>query len=285
MRITVLGGDKRSIKLVNLLKLDEHIVKVYGFDEENVSELLVDNLQLALTDADLVIGPIPCTRDEVNLNTPMYSNKIRLDEIFKFMKSNGLFVAGKIPKTVFGMANNYDIKAIDILGREEMAVLNAIPTVEGAIEIAMKERDTTLHGSNIMVLGFGRIGKLLGRAIYGMGTIPYIEARKHSDLAWIEAYGYFPVPLMELSDYLPKMDIIFNTIPQMILDEKNLKLLNKNTLIIDLASEPGGVNFEKADEFGIRTIWALGLPGKVASETAAKIIKTTIYNIVKELGE
>jgi dipicolinate synthase subunit A len=200
------------------------------------------------------------------------------------MSKNQVFIAGRISEKITHLAEIYNVYSIDILEREEMAVLNAIPTAEGAIQIAMEETPITLHNSNIMILGFGRIGKILAKMLDGIGANVFVEARKYSDIAWIRSLSYKPVYINELSDYLSKMDIIFNTIPSTILNLDLLKIINKDSLIIDLASKPGGVDFEKAKELGLKVIWALSLPGKVAPITAARFMKDTIYNIIEELG-
>ena len=142
----------------------------------------------------------------------------------------------------------------------------------------------TLHDCKALILGFGRIGKILAKMLQGLGVKVFVEARKYSDIAWIKSYGYKPVYINELGDYLGKMDVIFNTIPHIVLDANMLGKLKNDCLIIDLASKPGGVDFERAKGMGIKVIWALSLPGKVAPITAAKFIKETIYNILEELG-
>ncbi|WP_353093507.1 dipicolinate synthase subunit DpsA [Tissierella praeacuta] len=285
MRISVLGGDDRSIKLANLLQKDSHNIKLFGFDklENNLFEIS-ENLDSAIEKSDIVIGPLPCSNDNILLNTPLYSKEIKMEEIFSNMNKDQIFIGGKISKEISDMAKNYNIDTIDLLKREEMAVLNAIPTAEGAIQVAMEETETTIHGANIMILGFGRIGKILAKMLQGIGANVYIEARSYSDLAGIQSYGYNPIHLREIEFYLQEMDLIFNTIPSMILDEEMLLKLKRECLVVDLASIPGGVDFETAKELGINTIWALGLPGKAAPMTAAKIMKDTIYNIIEELG-
>ena len=57
---------------------------------------------------------------------------------------------------------------------------------------------------------------------------------------------------------------------------------DKGTLLIDLASRPGGVDFNAAAELQIKTIWALSLPGRVAPKSAGQIIKTTILNMIRD---
>lgn len=285
MRISVLGGDERSIKLAKLLRKDGHNIKLFGFDRlENNTLEISEKLDLAIKESNIVIGPLPCSNDNTLLNTPLYSEKIIIEEIFKNMTSNQLFIAGKISNEISSIASFYNINTIDLLRREEMAVLNAIPTAEGAIQVAMEELDITIHGANTMVLGFGRIGKVLANMLQGIGANVYVEARNYTDLAWISSYGYIPLHLNEIGAYIHEMDVIFNTIPYMVLNEEMLLKLRKESLIVDLASIPGGVDFEKSKELGIKTVWALGLPGKVAPMTAAKIMKDTIYNIIEELG-
>ena len=117
----------------------------------------------------------------------------------------------------------------------------------------------------------------------GIGANVYCEARKNVDLAWVKAYGYHPIHLNDLDEHLGKFDIIINTIPFIVLDDKKLDLIKQNCLIIDIASNPGGVDKNAAKAKGIKSIWALSLPGKVAPVTSAEFIKDTIYNIMKEL--
>jgi dipicolinate synthase subunit A len=148
----------------------------------------------------------------------------------------------------------------------------------------MEEMPITLHDSNALILGYGRIGKTLSQKLSGLGANVYVEARKCHDIAKIRSCSYKPVPLQKLAEYLPYMNVIINTIPSIILDEKMLRLIDKECLIIDLASKPGRVDLTMARELGNKAIWALSLPGKVAPVTAAKYLKETVYNIIDELG-
>lgn len=161
---------------------------------------------------------------------------------------------------------------------------SALPTAEGAIEIAISETPITIHGNKCLVLGYGKIGKLLSKALYGMGAQTYVEARKYADLAMIEGHGYEPLELCNLNKEIHKFDIIFNTVPSLILDDEILSNVKKDALIIDLASKPGGVDFDAAKAYGVKVIWALSLPGKVAPVTSGAIIKDTIINIINEMG-
>ena len=285
-RYAVIGGDLRNVKLAEAIHSDGNHVSLFGFRNASFGSIFTEagDLESAIGGSDIVIGPLPCTNDNEFLNAPFHDSKIHINEFFKTMKKNQLFIAGRISDRILETAQTYDIHTIDILEREEMAVLNAIPTAEGAIQIAMEELPITLNGSSVLILGYGRLGKVLARMLSGLGSEVYVAARKYSDIAWLKAYGIKAVYINELSKYLAEMDLIINTIPSKILDHEKLEMIGKECLVIDLASKPGGVDFDKAKMIGIKVIWALSLPGKVAPVTAANYMKQTIYNILQERG-
>jgi dipicolinate synthase subunit A len=285
-KFTVVGGDLRNIKLANFLIEDGYEVNLLGFDKADFESgiELSRNTRDAIDESDIILGPLPCSNNGEVLNAPFNSYEIYINDIFKLMSKNQLFIAGFINEKIENLAKVYNIYTVDILEREEMAVMNAIPTAEGAIQIAMEETPITIHSSNSLVLGYGRVGKILAKMLNGIGANVYVEARKYSDIALIKSFTYNPVTLNNLSDVLGNMDIIFNTIPHVILVENLLKRIRNNCLIIDLASKRGGIDFDTARELGLKVIWALSLPGKVAPLTAAKFIKETVYNIIDELG-
>ena len=135
-----------------------------------------------------------------------------------------------------------------------------------------------MHGSKILILGFGKVAKTLAYKLKGLSAEVTCSARRSSDLAWIETLGYEVQNINKLGKNLEKFDIIFNTVPQIILTENELRCIKKEALIIDLASKPGGVDQEKAKEIGLKYIWELAIPGKVAPYASAKYIKDAIYN-------
>ncbi len=284
-KIAVLGGDQRNLSLANLLLEDGNDVIVFGFDKIKDKLKLKENKKLcmAIRDADILVGPLPFTDENNILNMPLSSQKVEVSDLFNNMERSQILIGGKIEEESRNLAKDYDIQIVDYFAREEMQVLNAIPTAEGAIQIAMEEMPTTIHDSNAMVLGFGRIGKVLAKMLYGIGANVYVVTRNYSEISWIKTYGYTPISLMNLEGNLPEMDVIFNTIPFVVLKEEMLNKIDKKCLIVDLASKPGGVDFNKARELEINTVWVLALPGKVAPITAAKCIKETIYNIIEEL--
>ena len=175
-----------------------------------------------------------------------------------------------------------DGEIFDYGARDDFAILNALPTTEGAIECAMREYEGTISGSKCLVAGFGRIGKILAHKLVLLGANVTVSARKPSDLAYVKALGYNALNTENLRT-VKRFDIAFNTIPKLIFDRELLMNTDTNTLIIDLASLPGGVDFDTAEKLGIYAVRALSLPGKCAPKTAGEIIKTTVFDIIKEV--
>ena len=286
--IAVVGGDLRIVKLIEMLNADGYTVYTYGL--ENSEEILnMESVEMcptikeAVEASKVVVGPIPLSSDRKNLSAPFSRNNIDLDEFINEIRGKHL-IAGNISINIKEKLDANNVTVTDILKREEFIVLNAIATAEGTIQIAMEETQRTIHGTKTLVMGFGRVGKVLAKMLQGIGAEVYCEARKNEDIAWIKAYGYKPVHLNDLNDNLEKFDIVINTIPFQILDKERLSLLKKDVVIIDLASNPGGVDRKAARDIGVKVIWALSLPGKVAPLTSAEFIKEALYHVLKELG-
>ena len=281
--ITVIGGDLRQLTLAELLCSDGYEVSIFGFGKDSVSDKYNVLSQLSeIKDSDIIILPMPVTTDTINVNAPLNNEEISLKEVAKYSVGAKLILGGRINKEIYEIFSG--IKCIDYYKREELMIKNAVPTAEGAVEIAMGELPVTINKSRCLVVGYGRIGKILSKLLDKLGSDVTVSARKYSDLAWIEVNGYNAVHNSDLSYVVDKFDVIFNTVPALILNEDILKRVNPDCVIIDLASKPGGVDFEKAGDLGLKVIWALSLPGRVAPITSGKIIKDTVVNIIAEEG-
>lgn len=286
--ISIIGGDSRIVSLAEVLALDKYKVYTYGLEKakfQNMEALKniiqCTTLKETLSKSKKVIGPIPMGMEADNTIKMKYSDeKITLEDLSKEF-SNHIFIFGKSNHQIENILLQKDktTKIIDILEIEEFTILNIIPTIEGAIQVAIKETKRTLHGSNVLILGFGRIGKLLSKSLAGLGVNVSCEARKNEDLAWIKAYGYNEIHLKDLKKEIGKFDIIFNTIPVEIINQEILEKVKKETLIIELATLPGGIDRKAASKHGIKVVEALALPGKIAPETVAQYIYNVIINI------
>ena len=286
-KFAIIGGDLRIIKLAEMLANEENKIYVYGLEKaediKNKSNIIqCDSIKKAIQDVEIVIGPIPFSSNGNTINAPFSDKEITIREMMHVINAKVL-IAGGITPEVYGMANDEYIEIIDIMKREELAVLNTIATAEGTIQIAIENTNKILHGSEVLILGFGRIGKVLARKLAGLAVKVTCAARKDEDLAWIQAYGHKATNIISIGENLSQYDIIINTVQHMILTEERLQYVKNDCLLIDLASNPGGIDKKAVKDKKLKFVWALSLPGKVAPTTSAEFIKDTIYNIVKEI--
>ncbi len=274
-RILIIGGDSRMDYLSAALTEDGYITEKFTESEP---------LKNAVDKCDAVVLGLPASKDDKTVNAQNLEESILLKDLFKIIGRNKLLLAGKMSDSMKAVADVFGVRWVDYFMRDELEILNAIPTCEGAVQIAMEELPITLFGANVLVTGFGKVGEPLAVMLRHLGANVTVCARRNAQRAKARTMGVKAVDFSYLSECVAESDVVFNTIPSKIIGADSL-ICAKNTLIIDLASKPGGVDMEKAKDAGVRVIWALGLPGKVAPVTSGNIIKETILNIFSELGE
>lgn len=314
-RILYLAQDLKeegnNIKLYGFDKLF-HNEEIFEDDDFKMAKSLNE-----IDKNDIIISAFPMSIDGENIYAPFAKDDkiIKLEELEKILKDeNHILFAGKIPDKIKKQnekkeqTDNQNENAkeeqtekkkedtkeeqnkkkienqtgiYDFYDDEKITILSTISTAEGAIAKAIEETEISLDNANTLVLGFGRVGKMLANKLHAMNANVYVEARKERDLAWIKALGYNSIPLTKLNENLCKMDIIFNTVPAMILDKEKLILLNRKILIIDLASKPGGVDFETCKRMKFNASLYSGIPGKVAPRTVATYLKDYIMDKIK----
>lgn len=278
----IAGGDLRQLKLAALLEADGHTVHKQALEKAAPSEAAPEP-GMDAGRAHCVILPLPVTRDGA-LNAPFAARPYQLSEVLDQLTPGQIVCGGLISEEVAEAAKARRLRLYDYYAREECKVLNAVPTAEGAIQVAMENMETTLHGARVLVIGFGRVGKLCAHRMAQLGARVTVAARDCAAWAWAEAYGYETEDARRLEYWLGAYELIINTVPALVLDRAHLARVQSTAVIIDLASSPGGVDFEAAKSMGVKALSLPGIPGRTAPVTAAKAIQTSIYNLLHELG-
>lgn len=282
---TVAGGDVRQVRLMRLLRENGFAVSAYAFDRiVPDDDIEVFSKMSDLKKAGVVLLPIPLEVEPGRLNSPLSNHYYSITDILKSISPGTPVFCGIASEAIRLAAAEEGLRLFDFSKREEFLIKNAIPTAEGAIQIAMKEMETTVNQSRCLVIGNGRIGKLLSSYLRGLGAKVTVSARKYGDFAQIFALGNEYIATSELDSRLCGFDVIFNTVPSMVLPRERLKKIKPDCLVIELASPPGGVDCQAARELGLRVLVSLSLPGKLSPKTAAAAIYDTVINILNEEG-
>ena len=159
---------------------------------------------------------------------------------------------------------------------------NGAITAEGALQIAMRHRLRTLRGSDVLVIGYGGIGKPLSAMLKSLGADVSVAVRREEQLWILKGEGYRPILSKDLLQFAGEYDVIFNTAPQLLLTRPVLEQMSPGVLIVDLASRPGGVDWKTAREMELKAVHALALPGQLTPVSGAIAIQHAIYQICEE---
>ena len=274
-RIAVIGGDARQMWLAQALLRSGFRVRcaeVPGMDDAP------GGLYDALGGAQAVALPLPALRQDGRIRSQR-NGGISLDAVAQSLSAGAVVFGGGLSRAQ-ALLEGRGLRVFDYLEDDALTVANAVPSAEGALEIAMRELPITLCGSRCLVIGYGRIGKALSARLHALHAHVTVSARKPADRAAIECAGLRADRTGSYLHGLAQYDCIFNTVPAPVLREEHLRALRPDCLVIDLASGCGGLTENAPPD--LRCIRALGLPGKCAPKTAAEVLKTMILRTLAE---
>lgn len=269
--ILIAGGDCRQLFCAAKLA-EEYDISVIGFDREKVPDGL--KISDGKEKFGCVVLPVVSFDSRGFVNTPLFSENLSFEDLKPMLSEDSLFIVGKSDRILSENAENYTL-------REDFCVANAISTAEGAVKIALEELPVTLNSLPVLIVGLGRIGKSLAEILKGFGADITVAVHNAKGAANARLMGLKSIYTENISK---GYRLVFNTVPSLVFDRELLIKSAENTLFIDLASKPGGIDFASAEELDIKVIWALGLPGKVSPVTAGETVAETVRNILSERG-
>ena len=270
-QILVLEGDTRQEILKGILKKNKYEL----ITPKDINDIKENNLKPII-----IFAPVLGTNNGmISINSKEYE----FEEFMTCLNKNSRIIIGRLKPEEKKLVEHIGIEYMELLENNEFAILNSIPTAEGAIKMAIEKTEITLHGSNCLVTGFGIVAKTLARMLSGIGATVYIAARNKKDLTRAFESRYNCLPIKCLRNNIGDMDYIFNTVPSIIFTRDVLKEALKSTFFIELASLPGGFDKEFIKEQGLTLNNAPGLPGKVAPKSAAEYIYLTSKNFIERI--
>ena len=268
MEFWVLGGDERNRWAARHLQANGHTVRCFGVP--------------GMPDT-----PLPFYIERLILPFPSFQgalvrghSAVPMEEVLQHVDADstvygGLFESWREP------LEHHGATVRDLYGTEPMTTANAIPTAEGAIQLAMDSAPITLHGAQCLVIGFVRNGKILARKLHGLSACVTVTARKPTDLALAEAMGLQTDLTGRYLHGLSQYDFVFNTVPAPVLTEAQLNELAPDCLLMELASLPGGFSQDYCKAQGVHYLFAPGLPGRCAPKSAGAIYAQNILEDIR----
>ena len=286
LRFAIVGGDRRSALLAELLLRDGHKVHSFALEKAELpGEIPKDGcLQSCVYAADCVILPVPAEKGGF-LNAPLSSEELSMPALLEALWPGQLLIGGRLSDRSVTLALRGKLRVADVLHRQELAVYNAALTAEGAVGRLIDGSERAIWGSQVLVLGWGRIGRILALRLDALGAEVTVAARGKADRAMAAALGCRAVDYSELEGLVGDFDFIVNTVPARVLTEAMLCLISPEALLLELASPPGGFDRSLAENIGLRVQAAPGLPGATAPYTAALLLRDAVYAAIREEEE
>jgi dipicolinate synthase subunit A len=283
-KYSVIGGDMRCRYMAEYLGKMGNTVKclyVQGINSSMENIEIIDNIQ----DADgVLVLPVPVSKDGENIfnniNDEVQNHNIRIEDIIKILPNAEAVCGGVIPASITKACKQQHITCYDYMKDDDVACKNAVATAEGAILEAFALSNINIDGSNSLVTGYGRCAKALAARLKAWNSNVTIMARTREACEEAEAVGYGSILLnsKEMNFYggWKHFDFCFNTIPAFVLDHHILSRFSKQIVVIDIASKPGGTDFDYCEQEGIRFKHSLGIPGRYSPETSGIILAEAI---------
>ena len=287
-KLSFIGGDLITAYLINMFLEEGNKIITYAFDsaedlinadDKKKSKIFAKSIEEAINFSDNIIFAMPFQNDSEKVISTFSLEQIEFKEIIPLLKNKNIF-AGNLSEETINILEKQNTTINNLNENNEIKISNALITAEAAIGIIAADSNKTINGMKILVLGFGRLGKMVAKSFSSLNAKVTVEARKDADLAWINAYGYNALNLENLTENIHKYDIIINTVPFMLLDKERIEKLKKDVFVLDLADERG-IDTKEARKRNIKNLWALSLPAKNAPYSYAESIKNVMETILE----
>lgn len=272
MRLIALGGDARMLGVLEAAKRALWDTDYITGEQE---------LTLLSDHADVVLLPWPYSfRDEKLCGTELgKAHTLECLPSCTLVVHGGGVTAEELP-----MAS----QTFDPSQDEAFLRANARLTAEGAIFRAMQRQGRALMGATVLITGFGRIAQELTVRLVAMGAFVIVCARNEQQMRRAHEMGAHPVPLAQAASACRQADVIFSTVPAHVLGKRELDKIGTETLVIELASPPYGMNLEMARHMGVSVALEGGVPGKYAPMNAGAalfdVLERKLLTIVQTEG-
>ncbi len=276
--IVIIGGDKRQKYLESYLAENGYSVDSYGlFDWDDETE----RLKAIVQSNSMVVLPLPATRNDKTINMPFSKKEISIDRVASMLGKDNMVFGGIIKGSLLLKLQENGVPFVDYYDTAFIEK-NAVLTSFGTLKIILEHMDFALPMGNFAVIGYGRVAKEVAHLLTSLSCSVTVFARNPSQREDAEIKGCKAEKLYNLSQKANEFHMIINTVPYEVIHEETLKNMSSRAKIIELASAPYGVNFDKARKYGIDTVKALGLPGKYTPKTAGEIIGKRIVEYLQE---
>lgn len=279
--ISIAGGDSRQFYMLHRLieKLSEnnisYFVKCYQVnfpvnEFKNLAETNPDSIQICdsmwdlLKDCDIFIGPVPFTRDGINIFSADKFPKTAVSDIIKHPEYPKAIIGGNIPKYLINGMSDFPVLFKDIMTDKSFVEKNSALTAEGLLKYIIENTSCSIENAKILITGYGRCGRAIAHKLSVLGGHIAVYDNDSLQKEGMKNQGYSFCDINEYTDTPADFDFIINTIPSPVFKAPFLRKLNRTCVLFDIASTPGGFDHDVCQGLALNVITCPGIPGKTA---------------------
>jgi len=229
--------------------------------------------------ADAVILPVPAENAHGLLNAPLGSQPCRIEHILDCAGCGAVIIGGRISAQIKTSAAERGQRCFDYMKCPNFTVKNAAITAEGAVSELMRRARSALCDMRILVVGWGRIGKLLIHKLSALCPAVYLMSVNTEARALAAELGCPSLPPDCPREIMQSFDAVINTAPAQVIPD--LTAFRDSCILLELASAPGGIDPAEAADAGLDLAVLRALPGRYAPKSASEAMYSAVSDILK----
>lgn len=180
---------------------------------------------------------------------------------------------GAITKPWQQFLEEKEITYVDFMTLDDVIEGNAQITAEAVLAEALQMSLYSLAEQTVLVTGYGRCARPIADKLARIGATVIVAARSKCAKEEATMKGYKVCDISQIAQMAPCCEMFINTVPAMIFTSDIIQKMTKDARILDIASKPGGTDFEAAERYEIKAKLALGLPGIYSTRSSAKLLE------------
>lgn len=277
MNTLIIGDDRRYSIIINDFKEKNYNVDLLGFDDEIIGTSKISLNDIDISKYDVIVFPVSGVGNDFKIKS---KEDIKLSiDFLKNSKENVLIFSGINTEYLDKILNYSEKKATFLMKDKGVIKENVIPTVEGILADIIINTDITINDADIMVIGYGNVGKELVKILKYLNANVTVSIELDKDKEMLDLLSISNVYSKDINNMISKItkqDIIINTAPSLVLDNKYINYYKNDVYILDIASYPYGIDKESLDNSNIKNKIYSSIPNEVAYKTSGIILTKKI---------
>lgn len=270
-RILIIGGDERQQYLCSQIKktnpLTQHIYR--DSDKTDLSE--------KISTADVIILPLPITKNSKNVFSKDNSLNLSLTELQKNISETSTVLGGMFESAFKSYLKEKNISFFDFYLDSGLITENSYLTALGTLRLVLENTKESITSKKFLVTGFGALSKAVTHYLKAMDADVYVAARNKAQQTQAKCLGCNALNITDIEKTAHIYDFIINTVPSQIFENSCISKFKKESVYIELASKPFGAKKEDFENKNITYVFAPSLPGRFFPKSSAKAIYNSIY--------